>query len=144
MYLLLRWDWLNKMLPNIEDIESNFSFLEDWEDKYRYLIELGEGLEPFPDAFRTDEYKVEGCMSQVWLHSVRLVDGSYTLQADSDALIVKGLIAIILSAYSGKNKEQIKSVPIEQIFDNLGLSTHLSPTRRNGFFAMVEKIRSLS
>ncbi|MBE6450006.1 MAG: SufE family protein [Alphaproteobacteria bacterium] len=131
------------MLPEIEDIEANFSFLEDWEDKYRYLIELGEGLAPFPDAYRTEEYKVDGCMSQVWLYPTCAQDGVYTLQADSDALIVKGLIAIILSAYSGKNKEQIKAVPIEQIFENLGLATHLSPTRRNGFFAMVEKIRRL-
>ena len=143
MYHRRQWDWLNKMLPRIEEIESNFSFLEDWEDKYRYLIELGEGLEPFPEPYRTDEYKVDGCMSQVWLYPHRSENGVYTLQADSDALIVKGLIAIILSAYSGKNKEEIASVPIEQFFESLGLATHLSPTRRNGFFAMVEKIRKL-
>ena len=127
----------------IDEIKSNFSFLDDWEDKYQYLIELGEGLEPFPDAYRKDEYKVDGCMSQVWLYSHQDENGIYSFLADSDALIVKGLIAIILSAFNAKNADEIKNVPIEQIFDDLGLGTHLSPTRRNGFFAMVNKIRHL-
>lgn len=127
----------------IDEIKSNFSFLDDWEDKYQYLIELGEGLEPFPDAYRKDEYKVDGCMSQVWLYSYQGENGIYSFLADSDALIVKGLIAIILSAFNAKNADEIKNVPIEQIFDDLGLGTHLSPTRRNGFFAMVNKIRHL-
>ena len=127
----------------IEEIISNFSFLEDWEDKYRYLIELGEGLEALPSEYRTDENKVEGCMSQVWLYSEKDKSGCYTFLADSDAMIVKGLIAIILSAYSQKTADEIRQVPIEQIFEQLGLSTHLSPTRRNGFFAMVNRIRQL-
>lgn len=129
---------------SIDEILSNFSFLEDWEDKYRYLIELGEGLDALPSDYRTDENKVDGCMSQVWLYSQKDEQGYYTFFADSDALIVKGLIAIILSAYWGKNVEQIKQVPIEQIFEQLGLATHLSPTRRNGFFAVVSKIQQLS
>ena len=129
---------------SIEDIISNFSFLDDWEDKYRYLIELGEGLDALPSDCRTDANKVEGCMSQVWLVSQKDEQGRYTFLADSDALIVKGLIAIILSAYSGKTTEQIKQVPIEQIFEQLGLATHLSPTRRNGFFAVVSRIQQLS
>lgn len=128
----------------IDEILSNFSFLEDWEDKYRYLIELGEGLDALPSDYKTDENKVEGCMSQVWLYSQKDALGCYTFLADSDALIVKGLIAIILSAYWGKNAEQIKQVPIEQIFEQLGLATHLSPTRRNGFFAVVSRIQQLS
>ncbi|MBR6231608.1 MAG: SufE family protein [Alphaproteobacteria bacterium] len=128
---------------SIEDILSNFSFLDDWEDKYRYLIELGEGLDALPSDCRIDANKVEGCMSQVWLTSQKDAQGRYTFLADSDALIVKGLIAIILSAYSGKTAEQIKQVPIEQIFEQLGLATHLSPTRRNGFFAVVSRIQQL-
>ena len=128
---------------SIDEIQSNFSFLDDWEDKYRYLIELGEGLEPFPDAFRSDEYKVDGCMSQVWLYPTQDENGIYTFIADSDAIIVKGLIAVILAAFNNKTSSQIQSVPIEDIFNNLGLETHLSPTRRNGFFAMVEKIKHL-
>ena len=129
---------------SIDEILSNFSFLEDWEDKYRYLIELGEGLDALPSDYRTDENKVEGCMSQVWLYSKKDAQGCYTFFADSDALIVKGLIAIILAAYWGKDAAQIRQVPIEQIFEQLGLSTHLSPTRRNGFFAVVSRIQQLS
>ena len=131
-------------MTDIDESRSNFSFLEDWEDKYQYLIELGEGLMPFPDEYRTDDYKVDGCMSQVWLCPTKDPNGVYTLLADSDALIVKGLIAVILAAYNNKTSSQIKDVQIEQIFDELGLATHFSPTRRNGFFAMVEKIRKLS
>ena len=129
---------------SIDEIQSNFSFLDDWEDKYRYLIELGESLPPFPDIYKTDTYKVDGCMSQVWLFPQKDANGVYTFIADSDAIIVKGLIAIILSAYNDKTPEKIQSVPIEEIFNQLGLETHLSPTRRNGFFAMVEKIKRLS
>ena len=130
-------------MTSIDEIISNFSFLEDWEDKYRYLIELGEGLDALPSDCRTDANKVDGCMSQVWLYSQKDENGCYTFLADSDALIVKGLIAVILSAYSGKNAEQIRNVPIEQIFEQLGLATHLSPTRRNGFFAVVSHIQQL-
>ena len=131
-------------MMSIDEIQSNFSFLDDWEDKYRYLIELGESLPPFPDIYKTDTYKVDGCMSQVWLYPQKDENGVYTFIADSDAIIVKGLIAIILSAYNDKTPHQIQSVPIEEIFNQLGLETHLSPTRRNGFFAMVEKIKRLS
>ena len=130
-------------MVSIDEILSNFSFLEDWEDKYRYLIELGEGLDALPSDYRVDENKVDGCMSQVWLYSKKDEKGCYTFFADSDALIVKGLIAIILSAYWGKNSTQIQQTPIEQIFEQLGLSTHLSPTRRNGFFAVVNRIQQL-
>lgn len=127
----------------LSEIIETFSFLDDWEDKYRYLIELGEGLPPFPEALRTDENKVEGCMSQVWLASSQKGD-VYCFKADSDAMIVKGLIAIILAAYSEKTAEQIQQVDIEHIFKTLGLDMHLSPTRRNGFFAMVERIKKIT
>ena len=127
---------------SIEELIENFSFFEEWEDKYRYLIELGEGLSPLPDSFKTDTYKVEGCMSQVWLVP-EFRDNRYYFKADSDALIVKGLIVVILTAYDGKTREEIAEVDIDGIFQKLGLETHLSPTRRNGFFSMVSKIRSL-
>ena len=130
-------------MTDISEIQSNFEFLDNWEDKYRYLIELGEGLMPFPEAYKTNEFKVDGCMSQVWLYPTKDANGVYTFIADSDAVIVKGLIAIILSAFNGKNIQQIQTVPIDKIFDELGLGTHLSPTRRNGFFAMVDKIKHL-
>ena len=131
-------------MQSIDEIQSNFAFLEDWEDKYRYLIELGEALAPLPAEYKTDTYKVDGCMSQVWLYPKRDSNGKYTFLADSDALIVKGLIAVILCAYNDKTADEIRSVPIEKIFETLGLETHLSPTRRDGFFAMVRKIQSLA
>ena len=126
----------------IEEIIENFSYLDDWEDKYRYLIELGEGLPPFPETLKNDANKVDGCMSQVWL-SFSKEGNVYHFIADSDALIVKGLIAIILAAYSGKTLQEIQEVDIDEIFKKLGLDMNLSPTRRNGFFEMVEKIKSI-
>ena len=127
----------------IEEIKEGFSFLDDWESRYAYLIELGEGLPLFPEADKTPENKVEGCMSQVWLSALKKGD-KYLFNATSDAMIVKGLIAIVLAAYSDKTAEEIHQVDIQKIFDELELGAHLSPTRRNGFFAMVERIKSLS
>lgn len=130
-------------MTDISDIIDAFSYLSDWEDKYRYLIELGEGLDAFPDDCRTDAFKVEGCMSQVWL--VPHFDGEqFTFKADSDASIVKGLIAVILACYNEKTPEQILDVNIDAIFHTLGLEMNLSPTRRNGFFSMVSKINELA
>ena len=127
----------------LDEVVDNFSFLEDWEDKYKYLIDLGEGIPPFPDYMKTEENKVEGCMSQVWL-TYNKSDDTYFFRADSDALIVKGLIAIIVLAYSAKTKEEIKGVDIRRIFKQLGLNNHLSPTRRNGFFSMVKRINEIA
>lgn len=129
-------------MTSLEDIIESFSFLDSWEDKYQYLIELGEALEPYPTPQKTDAYKVDGCMSQVWLYPVKNGD-KYHLIADSDAILVKGLIAIILAAYSDKTSAERHSVPIDGIFQKLGLENNLSPTRRNGFFSMVNKIKTL-
>ena len=126
----------------LEEVVDNFSFLDDWEDKYKYLIDLGEEIPPFPDYMKTDENKVEGCMSQVWL-TYNKCDDTYFFRADSDALIVKGLIALILMAYSGKTKSEIEKVDIDAVFKQLGLHNHLSPTRRNGFFSMVSRIKQI-
>ena len=129
-------------MTSLQDIQAAFSMLESWEDKYQYLIELGDALPDFPEDQRIDSNKVDGCMSQVWLYARK--DGDvYHLLADSDALIVKGLIAIVLSCYDGKTTEEIKAVPIAQIFTDLGLENNLSPTRRNGFFSLVGKIQNL-
>lgn len=129
-------------MTSLQDIQSAFNILDGWEDKYQYLIELGDGLAPFPDSLKTDTHKVEGCMSQVWL-AAQNQNGVYHLMADSDALIVKGLIAIVLAAYDNKTKPEIDAVPIEDIFRELGLENNLSPTRRNGFFSLVDKIKNL-
>ncbi len=126
----------------LEEVVDNFSFLEDWEDKYKYLIDLGEEIPPFPDYMKTDANKVDGCMSQVWM-AYHKTDDTYFFRADSDALIVKGLIALILMAYSGKTKAEIEKVDIDDVFNQLGLHNHLSPTRRNGFFAMVLRIKQI-
>ncbi len=123
-----------------EELIENFSFLEDWEDKYRYLIELGEKLPPMPDTEKTPENKVDGCMSQVWISYV-VQEGKFYFNMDSDAHIVRGLEAVLYTLVNGKTAEEIKIVDIEAVFNDLGLSEHLSPTRRNGFAGMVARIK---
>lgn len=127
----------------VEELKENFSYLTDWESRYTYLIELGENLPPFPQEDKTPENKVDGCMSQVWL-TAQKKDNRFCFNATSDAVIVKGLIAVVLAAYTEKTAEEIQRVDIQELFDELDLGTHLSPTRRNGFFAMVERIKKIS
>lgn len=129
----------------IDDIVENFAFIDDWEEKYRYLLELGDFLEHMNEEDKTEINKVDGCTSQVWLKS-RLAkdeDGYSRLyfQADSDAHIVRGLIAVLLAIYNGKMPKDIISIDTEGIFTKLGLQENLSPTRRNGFFSMVKRIQ---
>lgn len=120
----------------LEELISNFDFLDSWEDKYRYIIELGEKLPPMPQTDKIEDWKVEGCTSQVWLKPI-VENNQISFLADSDALIVKGILQIVLTIFSSPT---IKNLDIEIIFDKLGLREHLSPSRRNGLFAMVEKI----
>ncbi len=125
-----------------QELLENFSYLTDWEDKYRYLIELGDSMSPFPEEQQTSENKVDGCMSQVWfIHKIQ--DGKHHFQATSDAHIVRGLEAVLLILINDKTSAEIKGIDIEGIFNQLGLSDNLSPTRRNGFYAMVERIHEL-
>ena len=129
----------------LETIRADFALLDDWEDRYRYLIELGRELAPLPEALRTDANKVRGCASQVWLIASRdNANGSTTLNfvGDSDAMIVRGLIAILLSLYNGKSPEEILKIDAKDVLGSLGLDTHLSQQRSNGLFAMVERIRA--
>lgn len=127
---------------DIQELRENFSYLTDWEDKYRYLIELGDMLPPFPEEAKTAENKVEGCMSQVWfLHTMQ--GNKHCFSATSDAHIVRGLEAVLLILINDKTTEEIKAVNIEAVFDELELSDNLSPTRRNGFYAMVERVHQL-
>ena len=125
---------------DIENLIDNFEFLEGWEDKYRYIIELGEKLSPLPEQFHSEEWKVQGCQSQVWLLPQKQ-NGLLYFTGDSDAMIVKGLIAIVLMIYNNKSPSEIKAVEVEDIFAKLGLSDHLSPSRRNGLLAMTNKIK---
>ncbi len=129
---------------DIDELSENFELLDDWEDKYRYLIDLGEKLPPFPDEYRTDEWKVSGCQSQVWLKpSFASAEGNGRLQfvGDSDAAIVRGLIAVVLVVFGDKTREDILTLDVSAVFSRMGLADHLSPSRRNGLGAMVEKIR---
>ena len=130
---------------SIDTIRSDFEFLDEWEDRYRYIIELGRKLEPLPDDKRSDENKVQGCASQVWLAtSVKNGNGQDTkleFAGDSDAHIVRGLIAILFAMYSGKSAREILVTDAHKVFNDLGLGEHLTPQRSNGFSSMVERIR---
>lgn len=133
------------MLPRtLDELVENFALLGDWEERYRYLIELGRELEPMADTLKTPETFVQGCTSQVWMAAHRGADGRWHFVADSDAHIVRGLIAVLLTAYQDKTGAEIAGINIEQRFSEIGLDEHLSPNRRNGFFAMVERIKTLS
>lgn len=126
---------------SIDRIIDDFAVLDDWDERYRYIIDLGRKMQPFPEALRTDAVKVRGCASQVWLVSSR--DGSkLAFIGDSDALIVRGLIAILLQIYSGKTPAEILSIDAKAIMATLGLDTHLSQQRSNGLSSMVERIRA--
>ena len=132
---------------SIDTIRSDFALLDDWEDRYRYLIELGRGLPPFPETLRTDAHKVRGCVSQVWLASAVKRDGARTapvlqFQGDSDAHIVRGLVAVLFALVQGKSPEEILGADAKALFAELGLAEHLTPQRSNGFFSMVERIRA--
>ena len=130
--------------PTLEELIENFSLFDDWEERYKYLIDLGKELKPMAESLKTEETLVKGCTSRVWLICETDSAGLYHFTADSDAHIVKGLIAILLSAYEGKNAEEIAVVDIDKAFEEIGLNQHLSPNRRNGFFAMVERVRALA
>lgn len=133
-------------MAKIDEITDNFSLLDDWDDRYRYLIELGRTLEPLPEALRADSNKVQGCASQVWLWTTVRPDGEagpvLTFQGDSDAHIVRGLIAILFALYSGKRARDILATDALAVFDSLSLREHLTPQRSNGLRAMVERIRA--
>ena len=123
-----------------EDIVDTLGFFDSWEDRYKYIIDLGKELPPMPESFRTDEYIVRGCQSQVWLvHEIR--DNRLFFQADSDAFIVKGLLGVVLAAYNGKTAAAILAVDIEAYFTSLDLMQHLSSTRGNGLKSMVKRIQ---
>ena len=124
----------------VDELIENFEFFDCWEDKYRYIIELGENLPSLDEKSHTEEWKVRGCQSQVWLVPHK-ENGKVWFEGDSDAVIVKGLIAIVLMIYNHKSTAEIKEVDVEDIFAKLSLQEHLSPSRRNGLISMTEKIK---
>jgi len=128
----------------LEELIENFALFDDWEARYQYLIDLGNDVPPMEDALKTPATEVQGCVSKVWLHYSKDADGYFHFHADSDGKITKGLVYVALAAYEGKTSSEILAVDIEAEFAKLGLDQHLSPNRRNGFFAMVERIRGLA
>ncbi len=131
--------------PPLDAIRADFEILDDWEDRYRYVIELGRGLQPLADAERVERNKVRGCASQVWLvtepHPTHDGPSVLVFRGDSDAHIVRGLIAILLAIYSGRTAAEILATDANRSFSELGLAEHLTPQRSNGFASMVERIR---
>lgn len=129
------------MNTTIDELVDNFVLFEDWEDRYKYLIDLGDALPPMDEALKTDSAKVQGCMSQVWMVLGWDQQGGLLIIADSDAKIVQGLIAVLFVMFSKKTAAEIRAMDVEAQFARLGLDQHMSPNRRNGFFSMVENIR---
>ena len=130
----------------IDEISENFSLLDEWDDRYRYIIELGRTLVPLPAEAYTDANKVQGCASQVWLITSAKPNGAggpvLTFRGDSDAHIVRGLIAILFTLYSGKSARDILAIDPSALFERLGLREHLTPQRSNGLKSMVARIRA--
>ena len=131
-------------MASIETIRSDFEFLDDWEDRYKYIIDLGKELTPLSASEKVDANKVQGCVSQVWLATEMQsgADPVISFRGDSDALIVRGLVALVLSIYNGKRRSEISSIDALKFLTELGLDQHLSPQRSNGLKAMIGRIRS--
>jgi cysteine desulfuration protein SufE len=133
-------------MTKIDDIIENFTLLDEWDDRYRYVIELGRALPPLPESAHTDANKVQGCASQVWLLSHVEPDGTegpvLTFEGDSDAHIVRGLVAILIALYSGKNARDILAIDALDLFNRMGLRENLTPQRSNGLRSMVERIHT--
>lgn len=126
----------------LDELKDSFEFLDDWEDKYGLIIDLGRKLDGLEEAYKTETTRVRGCQSQVWLVHDRDADGRFHFRGDSDAVIVKGLVGVMLLIFSGKTADEILATDAKAILADLGLSSHLSPQRANGLFAMVERIRA--
>lgn len=134
-------------MTNIQDLKENFLLFDDWEERYGYLIDLGKNLPEMKADEKMQTNLIPGCVSKVWMiYDIEEEEGEQVLkfQADSDAHIVRGLIGLLMAVYQGQPIERIKDIDIEALFSEIGLDKHLSPNRRNGFFAMVQKIRSIA
>jgi cysteine desulfuration protein SufE len=129
-----------KSIKEIEkEIIDDFSLFESWEEKYEYLIDLGKKLLPLDDNFKTEDYKIKGCQSSVWIHS-SLKDGNVFYEGDSDAIIVKGLVSLMIKVLSGQSPKDIVEAPLEFI-NEIGLSSHLAQTRSNGLRSMIKQMK---
>ncbi len=128
-------------LRTLDAIRDDFAFLDDWEDRYRYVIELGRELPDLPESARTDANKVRGCVSQVWIED-GVADGRIWLNGDSDSHLVRGLVAITIALYAGKTPAEALAVDAGAVYRELGLEAHLTPQRSNGVRSMIERIRN--
>lgn len=131
------------MIKDITELAENFALFDDWEERYRYLIDLGRDLPHMEEALKVEANIVKGCTSRVWLYP-NIQGDVFHFTADSDAHIVRGLIALLVAAYDGKTLSEVAALDIDEQFKEIGLDQHLSPNRRNGFFAMVERIKNLA
>lgn len=131
------------MTAKIDTIRDDFSFLDEWEDRYRYVIDLGNGLAAYPEEYRDGVHKVPGCVSQVWLHASRGEGPDPVIEfvGDSDAHIVRGLVAIMIAFFSGRRASEIAAADAEGLLRELGLDEHLTPQRANGLRSMIGRIR---
>ncbi|GAB3485360.1 SufE family protein [Marinomonas epiphytica] len=135
-------------LPTTEEIIEDIEFFDDWEDKYKYIIDLGKSLPEFSDEWRTPERLVKGCQSNVWIQPGAEQDAQQgevlTFSVDSDAIIVRGLLGLVMAAFDRKTPQQVLSFDIEQYFQDLDLERHLSPTRGNGLRSIVSRIQTIA
>lgn len=128
----------------LEQLVDDFDFFDSWEDRYRYLIDLGRSLPPMDESLKTEENRVRGCISKVWVHPV-VVPGDparLTFQADSDSAIVRGLVAVARELFYDRTREEIRAIEVQEIFSRLGFDAHISVNRRNGFQAMVQLLKA--
>jgi cysteine desulfuration protein SufE len=130
------------MAQTLDDIRQDLEFLDDWDDRYRYLIDLGKAMPALPEHAYEDTNKVPGCASQVWLLMEKTPDGTYLIKGDSDALIVKGLVALVIALFSGKSAAEIEQIDAQAFFGEIGLKSHLSSQRANGLASMVARIKA--
>jgi len=129
----------------IDDVLESFEFLDDWEERYSYIIDLGKSLPAFPESEKREENYVHGCQSQVWLiHQIDPANGKVYLLIDSDAIIVKGLAAVVLATLNAKTPQEILALDIEGTFDQMDLMRHISPTRGNGLRSMIELVKRIA
>lgn len=131
---------INNTIFDYTQLADNLSMLDDWEDRYSYILELGKKLMPYPEAHRNEHFRVKGCVSQVWLYPDSKDQNTLFFLGDSDSVLVRGLVAIVLVIYNGLSKTDIQNVNFKEKFEALGLAEQLTPQRSNGLFSMIQKI----
>lgn len=133
---------MSSSIPPFDDIAADFGFIDDWDEKYRYLIDLGRRLEPLADDEHSEEHRVRGCASQVWLVFDQTAGDAVRFRGDSDAAIVKGLVALMISLFSGRTKSEITALDAEAKLAEIDLQEHITPQRSNGVVSMIKRIKS--